>query len=1527
MGHYCKLLRRVLPVGTAISLILATFLPVTTALAIAPPPAVCDPQANLISNGSFEEPVVATNQNWDIYSGSIPGWSAEWMDSTPMQGKPEVANIELQRTPLMGWSAQDGEQWTELDTDWDGPGGGINGEPASVKLYQDVSVVYGARYTLSFWTAPRPGYGTADNKTEVKWGNQMLFGGPIEEDGTSLNQLQWTQHSVNVTAINGTMRLTFSDLGNPNSFGALLDNVSLHRVCVPVNCDFNDRGGWYGEYFNYPGNHPDMNLPSNLWPDKTHGDPMSDVAPWTADWYTDPYMRFTQVDNDLTFGENFFPFDGPNGADNALEEVNYNGRDYHFGAHWSAKVTANAGDHSFTLTSDDDAWVYLDGGLVADNSGVHPPATIIDDINFSGTHIIDVYFAERHIVQSHMYFAFTNPEEQIMIQPYNRECIPPVPTLSLTKDGTYDSATGQIDYAIDWSIDGAGTLYDATITDELPTGTTWVSGGTLNGTVVTWDLGDITAINSGTVHLVVSIDSYDPWADTVVSYNPGNQKGGGGLPLDRKDPSLALGFDTDTDAAPINFVSLGFGGELVLGFDNYIINGTGNDVHVIETSYGNPPAASYPERVEVFASQTGTPASWVSLGIQTRSETVHDNDFDLSGSGLPWARYLKLVDRTDPNFGGFPPDADGYDVAAVKALHSAPAECSIDNTAHISGLSFDQQTVEANAPTTTLINEFACQPPEEPVATIIAHKIVCDSEADLPNWGNGNGSGYPAGGIDENTAQNFVDSHRGCSLAPDWQFQWAPEGTSNPGDNTGEAAGTWHTLPTTGPDGETTITLTAADLANSNYLWFREVPQEGYIPFSGWLSNGSNTPNETEAYSAEVYATTDVLNYDNYDRIEDEGGIKLGETYYAVGFNVSSDHTITGHKFNDIDGQGGPRGDEPGLEGWTIKAVNPAPVVDQVTVKSNEVDGINSGNLPVGRYLLIVNGTWQGAAGENNMVDAEYLTHDTWATHQDGGGVGTEDQGDLMVGTSFVDWGPYSGVHTYYLNYEVMQEGPVNFSVFDGDATTHTKNHSWYGDNVGSLTVDIYSVIDEAVTGEDGSYTLEIPSDVSDVEVYEISQRSWTQTFPGTGHYDVNIAEGPLTGLDFGNHGDDIPGTVTGMKFEDINGDGEKNGNDSGLEGWTIYASQFVQELNIDSHDDGAIEHLGESPSSNDGATQFYGVAAGDYMIRASGTFNAGDSITADAQYSQTPNDPGYPTWTDDVYGYGGWGPGLLDLWIGDSYGLWGSYNSHHVYWYTFNAVDPQQLAFHIHDIYAQNNEGELNIKIYKIVASATTGDDGGYTLNIPAELTGDIVVAEKTETGWTQTYPMLGGSEGYYTVPADGSSADKDFGNHDTTIPPRSDGSISGIKFNDLHQTATDGIKDEGENPLSGWKIYLDEGETPNGIWDEGEPYYITDDVTGIFSFTGLTAGTYIVREVAQDGWVQTWPGPQYSNGYELTIGDSTQWNWPDINFGNYHGVLEQQGETGGTVGGGGGGSGGYYTPPTEQVGGEQQTNPSWLE
>lgn len=129
---------------------------------------------------------------------------------------------------MNGWISFEGSQHAELDTDWDGPGGSLNGEPASVKIYQDLVTVPGESYNVKFAFSPRPGTGSSDNVLQVKLNG--VVAGTITAAGGS-NTL-WTQHSYSFLANSNVTRIEFTDLGTANSLGTFLDGVSAK--CVPL---------------------------------------------------------------------------------------------------------------------------------------------------------------------------------------------------------------------------------------------------------------------------------------------------------------------------------------------------------------------------------------------------------------------------------------------------------------------------------------------------------------------------------------------------------------------------------------------------------------------------------------------------------------------------------------------------------------------------------------------------------------------------------------------------------------------------------------------------------------------------------------------------------------------------------------------------------------------------------------------------------------------------------------------------------------------------------------------------------------------------------------------------------------------------------------------------------------------------------------------------------------------------------------------------------------------------------------------
>jgi len=124
-------------------------------------------------------------------------------------------------------------------------------------------------------------------------------------------------------------------------------------------------------------------------------------------WWDIAKLAFEQNDSSLTFGDNFLPVD--EGKD---------GDPFHFSAHWRALLNVSAdGSYGYTLGSDDDAWLYIDGNMVEDLGGVHAPVTRNNSIFLTqGQHVFNLYFAERHTVQSYLYFEWTTPGIEVIAE-------------------------------------------------------------------------------------------------------------------------------------------------------------------------------------------------------------------------------------------------------------------------------------------------------------------------------------------------------------------------------------------------------------------------------------------------------------------------------------------------------------------------------------------------------------------------------------------------------------------------------------------------------------------------------------------------------------------------------------------------------------------------------------------------------------------------------------------------------------------------------------------------------------------------------------------------------------------------------------------------------------------------------------------------------------------------------------------------------------------------------------------------------
>lgn len=229
--------------------------------------------------------------------------------------------------------------------------------------------------------------------------------------------------------------------------------------------------------------------------------------------------------------------------------------------------------------------------------------------------------------------------------------------------------------------------------------------------------------------------------------------------------------------------------------------------------------------------------------------------------------------------------------------------------------------------------------------------------------------------------------------------------------------------------------------------------------------------------------------------------------------------TVSGQKFSDHNGDGQKGEEDAGLADWTINAYE---YVETLTVPASDSAGLNSSELPAGEYLAAATGTWENRRSPLNLVDTEYSTEDTWASHMDGFTGYGDGILELQIAQQFGNWGAYTDSHAYARTF-TSSGGTVNFRIFDGDAASNTVNPSWYGDNYGSLTVKLYRFIGTDTTDGYGNYSIDISSATQEVLVCEAQQEGWVQTYPAAPGCHSVVPEGqPVSGLNFGNHSTEV---------------------------------------------------------------------------------------------------------------------------------------------------------------------------------------------------------------------------------------------------------------------------------------------------------------------------------------------------------------------------------------------------------------------
>jgi hypothetical protein len=336
----------------------------------------------------------------------------------------------------------------------------------------------------------------------------------------------------------------------------------------------------------------------------------------------------------------------------------------------------------------------------------------------------------------------------------------------------------------------------------------------------------------------------------------------------------------------------------------------------------------------------------------------------------------------------------------------------------------------------------------------------------------------------------------------------------------------------------------------------------------------------------------------------------------------------------------------------------------------------------------------------------------------------------------------------------------------------------------------------------------------------------------------------------YGDERTQILGDIGGMKFHDLNADGELDLlTEMGLQGWTI-------ELYDEEPGEG-VDPIATTVTDAQGAFSFTDLQMGTYYIREVQQTDWIQSTPLDPDYftvELTEEAPDYPYENDDPpLNFGNYqsatksGYKFHDL---NANGIWEDGEPELEDW----TINLWQFIF-----------DELEEKDVLTIVDTTTTDENGFYEFDNLKPGVNYFVSEEIPTGWFQSFPNqdavddenqnvlfvegVGFVWGPVNLLSGGEETDNNFGNYQL-------GTKSGFKFNDLNNNS---VWDDDEPVIAGWTINL-WGFVPSE--EDGEPDELviidttTTDENGFYEFDNLIPGqTYFVSESQVTGWQQTFP------------------------------------------------------------------------
>lgn len=476
-------------------------------------------------------------------------------------------------------------------------------------------------------------------------------------------------------------------------------------------------------------------------------------------------------------------------------------------------------------------------------------------------------------------------------------------------------------------------------------------------------------------------------------------------------------------------------------------------------------------------------------------------------------------------------------------------------------------------------------------------------------------------------------------------------------------------------------------------------------------------------------------------------------------------------------------------------------------------------------------------------------------------------------------------------------------------------------------------IIDSVITDDDGAYTFAALSP-GDYSLSEEQQPDWVQT---TVDPTLTLFESEdLVGFDFGNQFQGA--TIRGQKWHDLNGNGEFDLGEPGLDNWRIelldeqgnvIASTITAGIdldgsgsdNIDNDGDGnpldntddafTIDEYDERFSPDErGFYEFTDLPSGNYAVRE---VPLNDWI----QSSPVIADPGgFRFLADD--GFSSTRSNALSSVSGPITSLAVTLDIEHPHRSDLNVdlISPNGTRINLFTGVGGNVQDFSSITLADNLAFPLIDDissnpsapgyrpqqalgnflgeeaSGLWVLEIRDEFEGEAGRLHDWSLVINGQPPTVGGEPNLYqpgdaaavmlTVAA-GEIVTENFGNFRTAT-------AEGTKFADLNGNGQWDVGAAGSEPgLAGVTIYADLNS--NNQHDSGEPQTITQlddpntlevDETGQYVLDGLPPGNYFIREVVANGYQQTFPDPlgPLAGGHEVAIGSGEFLD--KIDFGN---------------------------------------------